>query len=374
LLAVIFISMPMVIFQQAKDMKLDEWLFFISVIVVYLVFKIFKKSESKSSIFFKIFQKFSTKWTKNIKEKNHLNNLNYFLDNNDFLSDKKTNLKILFIIWILAWFAFSIKFTSLLLISAIIWVFFYTELWFLGFLGYLWFYFALFTKAWLWDYLNVIYPKNNIELINYFSLFSFIFWIIFVIFWYLRHKNNIWKLFSFVGIFILWILVSLLPWFGKNIYQVKISDSKLNIWTLLNWHQKSFKPDFTKIYSKKQLVKIKKEWEELSKQTNSWTIRNEDLWRYLGYEKWINNYLKLPWNLTMQKNQGWEFTTLWWLFLALIPILFLFLDYRKKWIEYVNLAFILLEILLFIYPSTRKILTSFFSGIDFPYWYLWLFW
>jgi len=31
--------MPMVVFQQAKDMKLDEGLFFISVIVFYLVVK-----------------------------------------------------------------------------------------------------------------------------------------------------------------------------------------------------------------------------------------------------------------------------------------------------------------------------------------------
>ena len=33
-------------FQQAKDMKLDQGLFFISVIVIYIVFKVFKKSEA----------------------------------------------------------------------------------------------------------------------------------------------------------------------------------------------------------------------------------------------------------------------------------------------------------------------------------------
>jgi len=355
LLAVLFISMPMVVFQQAKDMKLDEWLFFVSVIVLYLVFKNFVKSEAKNNFLEKIF------WLKS-------KNLELNLDNNNFLTDKKLNFKILFVIWILAWFAFSIKFTSLLLISAIIWVLFYVELWFLGFLGYLWLYFALFTKAWLWHYLNVIYPENNIEFINYFSLVSLIFWIDFLVLWYLRHKNNILKLFKNIWIFILWIIIALLPWFAKNIYQIKISDSKITIWTLINGHQKKFNPDFTKIYSKKELEEIKKQRIAQSKLSNSWTTSNEDMWRYLGYEKWINNYVKLPWNLTMQLNQGWEFTTIWWLFLALIPVLFLFLSYRKKGLEYVNLIFIAWELLIFFWYFNDK-----FSKINFPEGYIYLF-
>ena len=167
LLATIFISMPMVVFQQAKDMKIDEGLFFISVIIFYLIVKIFKKSETKTNLFDKIFNKF--KYNKQLSE-NKENSLNNILDNNTFLTDKKVTLKILFIIWILAWFAFSLKFTSLLLISAIIWILFYTEIWFFGFLWYLWIYFALFTKANLWTYLNVSYPKENIELLNNFSI------------------------------------------------------------------------------------------------------------------------------------------------------------------------------------------------------------
>jgi hypothetical protein len=40
--------MPMVIFQQAKDMKLDEGLFFVSLIVFYLVIKVFVKNNVKN--------------------------------------------------------------------------------------------------------------------------------------------------------------------------------------------------------------------------------------------------------------------------------------------------------------------------------------
>ena len=68
----------------------------------------------------------------------------------------------------------------------------------------------------------------------------------------------------------------------------------------------------------------------------------------MWYEKWINNYIKLPWNLTMQINQGWEFTNIWWLFLALIPILFLFLSYRRKWLEYVILPILFLWTIYFV--------------------------
>jgi hypothetical protein len=59
-MSVIFISMPMVVFQQAKDMKLDEGLFFISIIVFYLIVKI-----SKNYI-----------KTKNSEEDNFLSNKN----------------------------------------------------------------------------------------------------------------------------------------------------------------------------------------------------------------------------------------------------------------------------------------------------------
>ena len=43
LLSAIFISLPMVVFQQAKDMKLDSALYFISVIALYILYVVVKK-------------------------------------------------------------------------------------------------------------------------------------------------------------------------------------------------------------------------------------------------------------------------------------------------------------------------------------------
>jgi len=40
--------MPMVVFQQAKDMKLDAGLFFVSIISVYLMYKYYLRLDNKS--------------------------------------------------------------------------------------------------------------------------------------------------------------------------------------------------------------------------------------------------------------------------------------------------------------------------------------
>jgi len=39
----------------------------------------------------------------------------------------------------------------------------------------------------------------------------------------------------------------------------------------------------------------------------------------------INNYLKLPSNLTFQKNQSGEYTDISFLYLALLPVILLFI-------------------------------------------------
>jgi len=73
----IFISLPMVVFQQAKDMKIDPGLFFISIITLYLVLKYYLR----------------------------LNNISYLEKVKSFVNDKilhkkfnRSNLSIIFVI------------------------------------------------------------------------------------------------------------------------------------------------------------------------------------------------------------------------------------------------------------------------------------
>ena len=337
LLSTTFISMPMVIFQQAKDMKLDIGLFFISVVAVYCLYKIILNRHNEQK------------------------------------KDEKTilwwGLLIVFLIWALCWFAFSIKVTSLILISSLIWVLFYSRLWILGFLWYLSLFFGIFTKAWLWDYMNVVYPKDDLELRNKFFYFCIVLWFSFLAFSLRNNFKFIKKILLEFSIFIFWILIALIPWFWKNISE---GYPNISVSTIISWKADRFIPDYSKLYSKNELESIEKN--KISKNvTSSWVSSNEDFWRYFWYEKWINNYMKLPWNLTMQVNQRGEFTDIWFLFLALLPGILIFLPFKNNYFYIWILLLLFLEILVFIVPNTSIFFTNLFNNINLPEGYLFIF-
>ncbi len=333
LAATLFISMPMIIFQQAKDMKLDAGLFFMSIIALYMLFE--------------------------------------FYNNYKKIEISKTGiLKLFLVIWLLLWFTFTIKFTSLLLLSAVFWILFYTRLWILGFLWYLSLYFAIFTAGWLWKMMNVI-ALDTTELRINFSIISFIIWITFLITARFKTQKRFRRFIPRVSALLIWILLAIAPWWIQNISSTIQSWKSVWVSALLWWYAERFDTDYSKIYSKEELVAITKET-NVRWLSSSGTTTNEDFWRYFWYEKWINNYVKLPWNLTMQNNQGGEFTTIWFLFLALLPTLLLFLPFRKREYALGVYGLITFEILLFIIPISRDFLTSFMASMSLPYGYLFI--
>lgn len=325
----IFISMPMVVFQQAKDMKLDAWLFFVSVITLYLCFKYYLKLSNES----------------------YLEKVKSFV--NDKILHKSfniSNLLIIIIIWLLAWFAFSIKFTSLLLISGIIWIIFFARLGIIWFLWFLWVFFAIFTKANLWGMMNVVVnPEKIVWFETKFFLVSGWIGVLLLAYAFTKNKKIINKFLLEVGVFILWVLIAILPWLWKNVVE---SYPNLSVWTLVWWTPERFKFDPKLIYTQEEINKINNEKQRQSI-SSEWTASNEDLWRYFGYETWINNYVKLPWNLTMQVNQSGEYTDIWFLFLALIPVIFLFLPFRRKEYAYLIVLLLVLELLVSIKGNNK---------------------
>lgn len=324
LMSAIYISLPMAIFHFAKDMKLDQGLFLMSMIPVYLLYYLFyKKGELKKEDSF------------------------YFL-----------------VIGILLGLAFSIKATSLILISASIGLFFFYKLGFSWFLWFLGIFFAVFTKFHLWDFMNVVYPKNDIDFVNIFSVISFVFWVLFLWFWFKKYKQVHNFLFFFYSL-ILWIILALLPWIIFNISSIQ--SWKVSVGNIIAWESKIFIPDYTRIHSQKYLDEIEKKQVIIN---NEWISSNEDLGRYFWYEKWINNYIKLPWNLTMQANQKGEFTDISYIFLAFIPWLFLFLPYRKKYFDFFIYFSLLFLSCLFVFKWPSIFLTSIFSSITLPFWYI----
>jgi hypothetical protein len=95
------------------------------------------------------------------------------------------------------------------------------------------------------------------------------------------------------------VFIALIPWVGKNIV---VSYPDISIGTMLLGKSDSFQLDLEKIYTQDEITKID-EGIENRRISESGTTADEDLGRYFGYEKGINNYIKLPWNLTMQTNQ-----------------------------------------------------------------------
>lgn len=329
LLVTCFASMPMITFQLAKDMKLDPGLLSMSAIALYIIYY----------CFLKIWWEKKYEWQKN---------------------------RYIFLASILLGFAFTIKFTSLLLVSGILGLIFYRFLWMKWFLWYMAIYIAVFTKLWLWSYMNISYPSEDLTFVNNVSVLFWSAWIFIIGSSVLSKWKKIFQsLFKYLCIIALWFILAIFPWLWKNIFE---SSESINISTLLWWRSDSLIVDYEKIHSKEKIEAIKKE--SMRKLSASGTTQNEDWGRYFWYEKGINNYLKLPLNLTVQKNQAWEFTDIWFLYLAFLPIIFLFLPYRRKEFVYVTLWVCSIWFLAFFYPLTASYMTTFMSLISLPLWYI----
>lgn len=379
LVATMIMSMPMVIFQQAKDMKLDTGLLFMTVIAMYMIYYIFLKyigyteEISIKNKNWKISEKISTiNWKETIEIKveektEKIFSLFSYKFNSFWKSDlfkNKSYLVYIFIIWIIAGIAFAIKFTTLMLVIAFVWIIFFAKLGFSWFLWYFAIFLAIFTKANLWSYMNVVYPKDNISLINNFSYIAIFIWILLLIYSVYKYKIEAFKkTLILLVIFSVWFVTSILPWLAKNIYE---SAPNITISSLLFGKWTNFNLDYTKIYTKEQIWEIEKKY-NYNWITSSWVSENEDLGRYLGYDKWANNFLKMPYNLTMQTNQRWEFTDITFLYLALLPVVLLFLAFRFNFLAIGIIWLLWLEYSLF---SNKLWIAEFLGWFELPWAYL----
>lgn len=346
----IILMMPMTVFQLAKDMKLDFGLMTISVIALSLLYSHLYWEETDSST--KI-------------------------------------LSPLVIIWFLLWVAFSIKITSLLLLLGVFSVLFYKKisLW-----GSIWFFsliISIFTYLWLWGMMNIVLPDNfaSVKISISFSMLIFsgiCFGIAFKTLEKKKFNVILNKLVIWTTSILLGFVVALLPWGIKNISEISNHDNVgISLGRIIWGVWDNYIPNYTTIYSSEELEKIKTSSLAVNKKG---TTSNEDFGRYFGYEEGINNYLKLPWNLSFQANQRWEFTEISFIFFTLIPLIFLFLPYRKEKYKYpVVISVILLllyytpwikstlgeEQIILINPISTY-LTELFSFINLPVGYLFI--
>lgn len=345
--ATAFYAMPMVIFQQAKDMKLDPGLFFVSVIGVYGMIYLFLRY--RESLEGDISSPLSLGEGSGVRA--------------EFFAHHK-NLAYILIIGTIVGLAFTIKFTTLMLILGLLGVIFYAKLGLAGFAGFFALFVALFTKAGLWTQLNVNYPKDDTELLTTVTVTAFFLAVTFfaVAFW--QYKIVAFKKAFLISLlFLVGVGISVTPWLGKNISEVGLGN--ITISGLLGGKGDTFVADYTKIHSASELARIES-GDIFQAITSSGKSQNEDLGRYFGYENGVNNYLKLPLNLTMQSNQPGEYTEITPFFLALIPVVFLFLAFRNPlWILGL-VAMLGFEYAYFFDPNLSKIITEFFASHMLP--------
>lgn len=334
LCVMILLMMPMSVFQLAKDMKLDFGLLGISAIALFLMYDVLL-------------------WNKHFSHKKFL-----------------WTLALLgFIVGI----AFSIKVTSLLLLLGILGMLFYKKF---ALSGLLWF-FAIFswvfTQFNLWKLMNVIVPGEWGIWTSIFSIGLILLWVFLLLQSYYKKSAGI---FSWVNIIIETLciftgfIIALSPWIMKHIGEIP-EWKNITLGTLISGYGESYYADYASLYSAEELV-VRQESSRIGIQEDG-TTSNEDFWRYFGSELWINNYLKLPYNLSFQLNQSGEFTDMSFIFFALIPALFLFLPYRKPEYIFPVITFLWLLLLYYIPNPAWDFMSRIFSSIDLPGWYIAIF-
>ncbi len=324
LFALVYYAMPMTVFQQAKDMKLDPAYFFFSISGFALLFTLWKEEISLS----------------------------------------RKNLMILAIAWVLIGFTFSVKFTSIMLILWGLWLIAYRLLSLSWYIGYFFLFLAVFTYADLWKIVNVPMPRNNGELMHTIGFFLWSVGILSILSWlYFHGKQRFWeKLFSWIrasGVFLIAVGIGCAPWLVKNASEIWSLGLRSNPMSILNWSGWVLTYSYETLYTKEELKE--KEKSTPVGITTEWQSDNEDMGRYFGYDTGINNYLKLPPNLTFQKNQAGEFTDITYFFLAFFPAALLFARSRRSLYSICIGGVLIFSLLYYFIDTTGIALTRIFS-------------
>lgn len=136
---------------------------------------------------------------------------------------------------------------------------------------------------------------------------------------------SIWKHLSVsTALLLAGIVIGMSPWLIKNSIEVSLSNTAtLGIPTLLSGDTKVLSPDYSRIMTPEAKTALDRVIASNAIGKDGKTT-NEDLGRYFGYESGVNNYLKLPFNLTFQVNQGNDFTDIGPLYLSLFAGAFLY--------------------------------------------------
>ena len=204
----------------------------------------------------------------------------------------------MFAVGAIAGLAFIVKVTSLMLFLGIFAAVFYTWCGLEGFFAFFAIFISIFTAFHLWDFLNVVYPKGDASFAHSVTFISALISIGFLVVAWRRHGTEaLRRIVTIIAIFLAGAIIPITPWLINN----GTTLDHLSINGLISGQSVAFKPVLTNVYSQAELDKINADFTALTQSSSNTT--NEDMGRYFGYETGLNNYLKLPYNLTYQVNQ-----------------------------------------------------------------------
>lgn len=296
--AMLCVTMPMIIFQQARDMKLDTVVLFLSVTVLYAAIHWVRRVLLPE-----------------IRETGRA----------DLLS--RRHIAWIAVIGMLTGFVFSVKITSLMLVLGLFGLFAYSFYGLLGFVGFFSLFVAVFTRLHLWSMLNIS-TLSDPAVVQAVSIAGGIVGVLSLGYAMARSRTvSAVSVVAWLGVFVVAFFAPLAPWIAKNASEI----SEVSVLRLVTGEPAGYEPDFSRIYSSEQVATIEANLTDLAVDSSGQTA-NEDFGRYFGNEEGINNYLKLPYNRTFQKTQNGEFTEIGYVFLALFPMLLIFVPGARAWL------------------------------------------
>ena len=102
---------------------------------------------------------------------------------------------------------------------------------------------------------------------------------------------------------------------------------------------------------------------DLSAQNKTGDSKREEIQRYFGYETLMYRYLSIPYDVTMNVNERGDFVHVGFLYLLLIPLLFMIKFRRKKWVA---IGMPLLLLLLFIISTSNAFIYDYSANKMLP--------
>lgn len=264
--------MPMITFQSALDMKMDPPLFLFMVVSALVLFdKSHSLLDKINDITHRISREDMIKWW-----------IWWFLLSFAYLMKPTTWMEIFAIMALGMFFLFNWK----------------TALWII----------FLQMSVFLIKFAQI--PEFTQEMTYIFASIFAIIWIIFI----LISKIQKYQLIHLKDIVIsawLWFILLYAPWYWLDHFaRQSISDYTFNI-------------DLNTIW-------IDKEWKDEEYCRSTWGT--EELERYIWYwQSFSEKYLTLPWKNTMNTEVHWYYLDIWFLYLAIIPWIFLLWLYRRWW-------------------------------------------